>query len=214
MFGVAYCDRLTSSLYCTQFQDTAHLTTFEVRQTLPKTRPFTFCLRLSTIYSHTLCLSYAISFCSQVLALPCWTHKKQSVVVQVPNVKECLTTTSAFSDKSLVRDAVGRSDAVLTELPPSAFNARDVEQDLGRLLEKPIGTYRQLLGLDVAMGAMAALLSHLELLGDDRNVGHFRLLDLDLAGRMRLDNAAIDALQLLPTKREGTPSSHPPVECR
>lgn len=154
MFGVAYCDRLTSTLYCTQFQDTAHLTTFE------------------------------------------------SVVVQVPNVRECLVTKTAFADKRLVEETVGRSDAVLTELQPSAFNTRDIEQDLGRLLEKPLGTYRQFLGLSAAMGAMAALLSHLELLGDDRNFGHFQLLDLNLAGRMRLDNAAIDALQLLPTKRE------------
>jgi len=154
MFGVAFCDRLTSRIYCMQFQDTSHLTTFE------------------------------------------------SVVVQVPNVRECLVTKSDFAEKKLIGETVSRSDAVLTELPSSAFKTSDVEQDLGRLLEKPLETHRNLLQLQLAMGAAAALLQHLELLGDDRNFGHFELLEFNLKGRMRLDNAAIDALQLLPTKRE------------
>ncbi len=53
-----------------------------------------------------------------------------------------------------------------------------------------------------AMKATAALIGSLELLSDDNNFGNFRLEKFQLKQYMRLDQAAIEALHLLPAKGE------------
>src|SRR3990167_3029584 len=54
------------------------------------------------------------------------------------------------------------------------------------------------------MEALGCLIKYLELMGDESSFGLYSLKRLDLSQYMHLDSAAIDALKLLPSKRDGT----------
>src|SRR3990167_6741091 len=58
------------------------------------------------------------------------------------------------------------------------------------------------------MEALGCLIKYLELMGDESSFGLYSLKRLDLSQYMHLDSAAIDALKLLPSKRDGTLPFH------
>lgn len=55
----------------------------------------------------------------------------------------------------------------------------------------------------LAMGALASLITYLDLLADEGNFGQFSLDRFDLSRCMRLDAAAVNALNLMPTLADG-----------
>ena len=131
----------------------------------------------------------------------------ESLLIQV-GVKECLI--QADSQKKDVELAKLRSIAdscgvAVSERSISDFGTKDIEQDLARLLrdERAAGILPQT-DLKLAMGSAAALIKYLGVLSDPSNFGQYQLYQHDLAQFMKLDAAALKALNLMPGPRDGS----------
>lgn len=113
--------------------------------------------------------------------------------------KECLRP--ADLEKSIdlqpLQDAISNCSILLTERKKSEFKARDLVQDLGRIIRGSVEPVRDLLSqFDFALGALGALVSYAELLADDTNYGNYTIEKYNLDRYMRLDSAAVRALNI------------------
>ena len=131
----------------------------------------------------------------------------ESLLIQL-GVKECLI--QADSQKKDVELAKLRSIAdscgvAVSERSVADFGTKDIEQDLARLLrdERAAGSLPQT-NLKLAMGSAAALIKYLGVLSDPSNFGQYQLYQHDLAQFMKLDAAALKALNLMPGPRDGS----------
>ncbi|KAL6605945.1 hypothetical protein ACP70R_041598 [Stipagrostis hirtigluma subsp. patula] len=119
--------------------------------------------------------------------------------------KECLLP--ADYEKSIdlhpLRDAISNCNVLLTERKKADFKSRDLVQDLGRIIRGPIEPVRDLVSqFDYALGALGALLSYAELLADDTNYGNYTIEKYNLDCYMRLDSAAVRALNIAEGKTD------------
>ncbi|KAJ3554127.1 hypothetical protein NM688_g3265 [Phlebia brevispora] len=116
-------------------------------------------------------------------------------------------TTERDVDLRKLKDVLERCNVVITERKPSEFTAKNIQDDLVRLLSPSAmpssssnvdaaSTIPQL-NLPVAPASLAALISYLSLLSDPTNHGVFSIRTHDLTQFMRLDASALRALNLL-----------------
>ncbi|KAM1398249.1 hypothetical protein ACFX2I_015717 [Malus domestica] len=92
---------------------------------------------------------------------------------------------------------------MLTERKKTEFKMRDLVQDLSRLVKGSIEPVRDLVaGFEFAPGALGALLSYAELLADESNYGNYSIQRYNLDSCMRLDSAAMRALNVLESKTD------------
>ncbi|OZJ02634.1 hypothetical protein BZG36_04160 [Bifiguratus adelaidae] len=129
----------------------------------------------------------------------------ESLVIQL-GVKECIIMQDDAQkdyDLSKLRGVLERCDVVITHAKRSEFNAKDIEQDLNRLLEGDltVGT-RPEFEMKNAMSSAACLINYLKLLNDETNYGHYTLRHHDLSQYMRLDASALRALNLMPSPQD------------
>ncbi|KAJ3073864.1 MutS-like protein [Podochytrium sp. JEL0797] len=129
----------------------------------------------------------------------------EAILIQL-SVKECIIPNddSSYEGRKL-KAILERCGIVVTSRKRSYFDTKDVEQDLNRLLsgEINVSTLPEF-EMQLAMGATASLMKYLQLLNDDSNFGQYRLETYDLSQYMRLDAAAMKALNLMPTGTEGS----------
>ncbi|EIM82088.1 DNA mismatch repair protein [Stereum hirsutum FP-91666 SS1] len=139
----------------------------------------------------------------------------ETLVVQL-GVKEALVTTGTASgttdrdfDLRKLKEVLDRCGVVITERKPSEFTAKNIQEDLTRLLTKPdavpsatgdASSSIPQLSLPTAPAALTALLTYLNLLADTSNHGAWTIYTHDLGQYMRLDASALRALNLV----EGT----------
>ncbi|XP_057760535.1 DNA mismatch repair protein MSH2 [Arachis stenosperma] len=119
--------------------------------------------------------------------------------------KECLLPSESgkSTENRMLCDALTKCGVMLTERKKSEFKTRDLVQDLGRLVKGSIEPVRDLVsGFEFAPGALGALLSYAELLADESNYGNFTLRRYSLDSYMRLDSAAMRALNVLESKTD------------
>lgn len=119
--------------------------------------------------------------------------------------KECLLPMEAVksSECKTLRDALTRCGVMLTERKKTEFKTRDLVQDLDRLVRGSVEPVRDLVsGFEIAPGALGALLSYAELLSDESNYGNYYIRKYSLDSYMRLDSAAMRALNVLESKTD------------
>ncbi|KAM0933144.1 putative DNA mismatch repair protein MutS, core [Dioscorea sansibarensis] len=119
--------------------------------------------------------------------------------------KECLLPMESGKSSELknLHEALSRCGVLLTERKKSEFKSRDLVQDLSRIVKGSIEPVRDLLSdFEYALGALGALLSYAELLADDNNYGNYSIQKYNLDSYMRLDSAAMRALNVLENKTD------------
>ncbi|EEP75320.1 predicted protein [Uncinocarpus reesii 1704] len=106
-----------------------------------------------------------------------------------------------------IRSIADSCGIAISSRPASDFATRDIDQDLARLLknEHATGTLPQT-DLKLAMGSAAALIKYLGAMSDPSNFGQYQLYQHDLSQYMKLDSAALRALNLMPGPRDGAKS--------
>ncbi|ODV85826.1 hypothetical protein CANARDRAFT_27910 [[Candida] arabinofermentans NRRL YB-2248] len=126
----------------------------------------------------------------------------ESVLIQL-GIKECLIPAKSSStvdpDLDKVKQLIDRCDIVISEHRASEFTDKNIEQDLIRLTgNELVLSTNELSSLDVALGCSNALISYLSLLSDDSNSSALTIGRYNLEQFMKLDYAAVKALNLFP----------------
>ncbi|KAM3550266.1 hypothetical protein ARSEF4850_008434 [Beauveria asiatica] len=132
----------------------------------------------------------------------------EALLIQL-GVRECLLPQDkSEKDKdpelAKLRQIIDNCGVAIAERPANDFGIRDIDQDLARLLkdEKAAGLLPQT-DLKLAMGSASSLIKYLGILHDVSNFGQYQLYQHDLAQFMKLDAAALKALNLMPGPRDG-----------
>ncbi|KAH7018324.1 DNA mismatch repair protein msh-2 [Microdochium trichocladiopsis] len=132
----------------------------------------------------------------------------ESLLIQL-GVKECiLQFDKSENDKdpelAKLRQIIDNVGVAISERPAGDFGTKDIEQDLARLLkDERSATLLPQTELKLAMGSAAALIKYLGIMQDPSNFGQFQLYQHDLSHYMKLDAAALKALNLMPGARDG-----------
>ncbi|KAK8137885.1 DNA mismatch repair protein [Apiospora sp. TS-2023a] len=132
----------------------------------------------------------------------------EALLIQL-GVKECLIQIDkAEKDRdpelAKLRQIIDNCGVAIAERPAGDFGTKDIEQDLSRLLkDERSTTLLPQTELKLAMGSSAALIKYLSVLQDPSNFGQYQLYQHDLSHFMKLDAAALKALNLMPGARDG-----------
>lgn len=119
--------------------------------------------------------------------------------------KECIlpAESARSSDYRSLQDALSRCGVMVTERKKTEFKGRDVVEDLGRLVKGSLESVRDLVsGFEIAPGALGSILSYAELLADESNYGNYSIRQYNLDSYMRLDSAAMRALNVMESKSD------------
>lgn len=133
----------------------------------------------------------------------------EALLIQL-GVKECLVQfDKAEKEKDTelakLRHIIDNCGIAAAERPAGDFGTKDIEQDLARLLkDERSATMLPQTDLKLAMGSAAALIKYLGVLQDPSNFGQYQLYQHDLSQFMKLDAAALKALNLMPGPRDGS----------
>jgi DNA mismatch repair protein MSH2 len=126
----------------------------------------------------------------------------ESILIQL-GVKECLISGSgANGDDEIARliQTIDRCDILITQVASSTYNSSNSDQDLVTLTGKEhILATSELASMTSALASSNALIMYLGLLGNDSIRGHITVGKYNLEKYMRLDAAAVRALNLFPT---------------
>ncbi|EFX00909.1 DNA mismatch repair protein [Grosmannia clavigera kw1407] len=136
----------------------------------------------------------------------------EALLIQL-GVRECIVQTERLDQDGSVKDPelsklkqiIDNCGVAVAERALSDFAIKDIEQDLARLLKDERATLvLPQSDLKLALGSAAALIKYLGVLQDPSNFGQYQLYQHDLSQFMKLDAAAVKALNLMPGARDGS----------
>ncbi|SCU80754.1 LADA_0B09340g1_1 [Lachancea dasiensis] len=133
----------------------------------------------------------------------------ESFLIQM-GVKECLLPDQRSNEgiANELKKMVGvldRCGCVSTFVKSSEFSHKDVEQDLVRLVGDEL-SMSLLKFSNLALGSCNALISYLEIMNNETQVGKFELVQHSLTEFMKLDASALKALNVFPSNGGGSSS--------
>jgi DNA mismatch repair protein MSH2 len=127
----------------------------------------------------------------------------ESILIQL-GIKECVISanlsTNADPEIARLTQTIDRCDILITQVASSTFSSSNSDQDLVTLSgNEHILATSELASLTTALASSNALILYLALLGNDSIRGQINIGKYDLEKYMRLDAAAVRALNLFPT---------------
>ncbi|KAI8812287.1 muts domain V-domain-containing protein [Cladochytrium replicatum] len=128
----------------------------------------------------------------------------ESLLIQL-EVKECIIPDDANNyDLKKIKKILDRCNVVITERKKADFTTKDIEQDLNRLLSDDVSLGLPEFELKNALSCLASVIKYLHLMEDESSFGQYSIETHDLTLYMRLDAAAVRALNLMPRPQDGT----------
>ncbi|PNS20577.1 DNA mismatch repair protein msh-2 [Sphaceloma murrayae] len=131
----------------------------------------------------------------------------ESLLIQL-GVREVLITndgTRKDPELAKLRSIADNCGCAIAERPQADFGNKDIDQDLSRILrDERAATMLPQTDLKLAMSSAAALIKYLSVMSDPSNFGQYQLYQHDLSQYMKLDAAALKALNLMPGPRDGS----------
>mgnify|MGYP004706458047 CR=1 FL=1 len=126
----------------------------------------------------------------------------ESILIQL-GIKECLISSSNNpTDIEFTRltQTIDKCDILITQVSSSTFSSNNSDQDLVSLTNNEhILSTSELSSMTTALASSNALILYLGLLGNDSVRGQLNVFKYNLENYMRLDAAAVKALNLFPT---------------
>ncbi|XP_066146895.1 DNA mismatch repair protein Msh2 [Euwallacea fornicatus] len=127
--------------------------------------------------------------------------------------RECIIPNGNSSELINLKNILERNGILVAQVKKSDFSSDDIIQDLNRLLffqvRQPRNSERiPETNLNEAMSCLRAVISFLNLTGSETNFNQYRLKTVDAHRHVRIDNAALYALNILPKptfNSEGAP---------
>ncbi|OUM51528.1 hypothetical protein BVG19_g631 [[Candida] boidinii] len=130
----------------------------------------------------------------------------ESVLIQL-GIKECLLPSNGNTagngttdpDFEKLEQLIDRCDIVITHIKPSEYNDKNIEQDLVRLTGNDlILSTNELSSMKISLTCCNSLINYLGLINDEINFGNLSIYKHSLSKYMKLDYAAVKALNLFP----------------
>lgn len=127
--------------------------------------------------------------------------------------KECLLIQGdANPEFNALKQVIERGNVMVTLRKRSEFSTDSIVQDLNTLLRFKKGQQRNVqslpeYNLNSAMSATAAIIKYLDLTSDEGNINHFSIKEVEQFRYIRLDSAAIRALNIEPKADSQNPNA-------
>jgi DNA mismatch repair protein MSH2 len=131
----------------------------------------------------------------------------ESLLIQIDAKEVVIQSPSSSQDPDYIKfvGVIDRCGASITELKPTDFGNKDIEQDLARLIGDELAlAVGETSKSTVGLGAASAIIQYLGLLTDDSNFGGYKLKNHVLSQFMKLDSSALKSLNLFSQSKSNT----------